>query len=63
MSAKNAALVLTCISKYCPVMFRSHVPELVKSIMDDKHIRLVEVSLHALSALLKRDPSLTPTDK
>ena len=63
MSAKNAALILTCISKYCPVMFRSHVPELVKSIVDDKHTRLVEVSLHALSALLKRDPSLTPTDK
>ena len=63
MSAKNASIILTCISKYCPAMFRSHVPELVKSVADEKHNRLVEVSLHALSALLQWDPSLTPTDK
>ena len=63
MSAKNAAIILTCISKYCPAMFRSHVPELVKSVADEKHNQLVEVSLHSLSALLQRDPSLTPTDK
>lgn len=63
MSAKNASIILTCISKYCPSMFMSHVSELVKSSADEKHNQLVEVSLHALSALLKRDPSLKPTDK
>ncbi|KAF9652585.1 ARM repeat-containing protein [Thelephora ganbajun] len=63
MSAKNASIILTCISKYCPAMFRSHVPELVKSVADEKHNQLAEVSLHALSALLQWDPSLTPTDK
>ena len=63
VTAKNASLILTCISKYCPAMFRSHVPELVKSVADEKHNQLVEVSLHALSALLQWDPSLTPTDK
>lgn len=44
-------------------MFRSHMLELVKSVADEKHNQLVEVSLHALSALLQWDPSLTPTDK
>jgi len=63
VTAKNASLILTCISKYCPAMFRSHVPELMKSVADEKHNQLVEVSLHALSALLRWDPSLTPTDK
>jgi sister-chromatid-cohesion protein PDS5 len=63
MSAKNASVILTCICKYCPAMFRSHVPELVKSVADEKHDHLVEVSLHALSALLQWDSSLTPTDK
>ena len=63
VTAKNASLILTCISKYCPAMFRSHVPELVKSVADEKHNQLVEVSLHALSAVLQWDPSLTPTDK
>ena len=63
ISAKNASIILNCIAKYSPAMFRSHVPELVKSVADEKHDRLVEVSLHALSALLQWDPSLTPTDK
>lgn len=63
MSAKNASIILTCISKYCPAMFRPHVPELVKSIADERHNQLVEVSLHALSALLQRDPSVAPTEK
>ena len=63
MSAKNASIILTCISKYCPAMFRPHVQELVKSIADEKHDQLVEVSLHALSALLQWDPYLKPTDK
>ena len=63
MSASNASVTLTCISKHCPAMFRSHVPELVKSVADEKRNQLVEVSLHALSALLQWDPSLTPTDK
>jgi sister-chromatid-cohesion protein PDS5 len=63
MSAKNASTILTCISKYCPTMFRPHIPELMKSIADEKHNQLVEVALHALSALLQRDPSLTPADK
>ena len=63
MSAKNASIILTCISKYCPAMFRLHTPELVKSVAEEKHNQLVEVSLHALSALLQRDPSLKPTDK
>jgi sister-chromatid-cohesion protein PDS5 len=62
VTAKNASLILTCISKHCPAMFRSHVPELVKSVADEKHNQLVEVSLRALSALLQWDPSLTPTD-
>jgi len=63
MSANNASVALTCISKYCPAMFRSHVPELVKSVADEKYNQLVEVSIHALAALLQWDPSLTPTDK
>lgn len=63
MSAKNASIILTYISKYCPVMFRAHIPELVKSVADEKHNQLVEESLHALSALSQRDPSITPTDK
>ena len=63
MSAKNASVILTCTSKYCPAIFRSHVPELVKSVADEKHSQLVEVSLHALSTLLQWDPSLAPTDK
>lgn len=44
-------------------MLRPHAPELVKSVADEKHNQLVEVSLHALSALLQWDPSLKPTDK
>jgi len=63
VSAKNASTILACISRYCPAMFRPHVSELVKSVADEKHNQLVEVSLHALSALLQRDPSLTPTDR
>ena len=63
MSINNASVALTCISKYCPAMFRSHVPELAKSVADEKCNQLVEVSLHALAALLQWDPSLAPTDR
>jgi sister-chromatid-cohesion protein PDS5 len=42
--------VLTYISKHCPILYKPHVAELVKS-LSEKNPHSVEVALQALAAL------------
>jgi hypothetical protein len=60
--ANNAQVILTSVSKYCPIIYKAHVGELNKAIADENP-RLVEVCLQALAALAKWDDELVPGDK
>jgi len=61
--AKNAQIILTSISKHCPIVYKAHVGALNKAIADEKNARLVQVSLQALAALATCDDELVPGDK
>jgi hypothetical protein len=62
-TAHNAQVLLTYISKHCPAMYKSHISELTKGIADERRPTLVEVSLQALSAVVRWDDKLVPSDK
>lgn len=63
LMADNAQILLSFVSKHNPALYKAHVGELTKAIADEKHPRLVEVCLQALSAVAKWDESLSPSDK
>lgn len=63
VSAQNAQLLLGFVSKHCPALYKPHVGELTKAIADEKNPSLVEVCLQALSAVVKWDDKLAPSDK
>jgi hypothetical protein len=62
-TAHNAQMLLTYISKHCPAMHKSHISELTKGIANERRPTLVEVSLQALSAVVRWDDKLAPSDK
>src|SRR5580692_8761201 len=49
--ANNAQVILTSISKHCPIIYKAHVGALIKAIADEKNTRLVGVCTQALAAL------------
>lgn len=62
--AANAREILVTISKRAPAMYKSHVAELGKVILDDKTgAKVAEVPLQALAHLERRDPSSQTGDK
>jgi sister chromatid cohesion protein PDS5 len=61
--ASNAQIILTSISKHCPIVYKAHVGALSKAIADETNARLVRVSLQALAALATCDDELVPGDK
>jgi hypothetical protein len=63
LSANNAHAILSNVSRHCPALHKPHVAELVKAIADERNLRLVNMSLHALSSLAQWNKTLTPTDK
>ncbi|KAJ6484326.1 armadillo-type protein [Mycena vitilis] len=62
-TSENAMRLLTWVSKHSPALYKSHIAELVKGVADEKHPRLVEVSLQALAAVSRWDEKVVPTDK
>ncbi|KAJ7637138.1 armadillo-type protein [Roridomyces roridus] len=62
LTADNASKLIRYIAKHLPALFKSHIAELVKGLAAPDPI-LVEVSLQALSALVKWDEKVGPTDK
>jgi sister-chromatid-cohesion protein PDS5 len=63
LMANNAQMILTSISKHCPILYKAHVSALTKAIADEKNGRLITVCLQALAALAKCDGELLPGDK
>ena len=63
LSANNAQVLLTAVSKHRPALYKPHLGELTKAIADEKNPRLVEVCLQALAAVAKWDEKLAPSDK
>ncbi|KAH9968243.1 armadillo-type protein [Russula dissimulans] len=63
LMASNAQIILTSISKHCPIVYKAHVGALSKAIADETNARLVRVSLQALAALATCDDELVPGDK
>ncbi|KDQ60158.1 hypothetical protein JAAARDRAFT_711869 [Jaapia argillacea MUCL 33604] len=63
VTANNAFLLLTFISKHCPQLYKPHIGELTKAIADEKNGMLVEATLQALAAVVKWDEKLCPNDK
>ncbi|KAI9511424.1 armadillo-type protein [Russula earlei] len=61
--ANNAQILLTSISKHCPIIYKAHAGALTKAIADDKNGQLVRVCLQALSALARCDDELVSRDK
>ncbi|KAH9990948.1 armadillo-type protein [Russula compacta] len=61
--ANNAQVILSSISKHCPIIYKAHVGALIKAIADEKNTRLVGVCIQALAALAKYDDDLVPGDK
>jgi len=61
--ANSAQMILTSISKHCPILYNAHVGALTKAIADEKNVRLIRVCLQALAALAKCDGELLPEDK
>jgi hypothetical protein len=61
--ANNAQIILTSISKHCPILYKAHVGALTKAIADEKNVRLIRVCLQALAALALCDGELLPGDK
>jgi sister-chromatid-cohesion protein PDS5 len=61
--ANNAEIILTSISKHCPILYKAHVGALTKAIADEKNARLIRVCLQALAALAKCDGEFLPGDK
>ena len=64
-AAGHARALLTFISKWCPVMYKAHLPDLVKVVCgDERNVEMLEVALQALSGLLKAEgASATQLDK
>ena len=63
LMANHAQSIMTNISKHCPSILRPHIAELFRAIRTEKHPRLIELSLQAIAAASKYDPSLAPSDK
>jgi sister chromatid cohesion protein PDS5 len=63
LPAHNSQILLSFVSKHCPVLYKTHVGELTKAIADEKNPRLVEVCLQALSSVVQSDDKLAPSDK
>ena len=62
--AINSRLILAVISKKAAAMYKSHVAELGKVILDDKVGRdVADVPLQALAHLERLDPASQTTDK
>ena len=61
--ANSAQMILTSISKHCPILYNAHVGALTKAIADEKNVRLIRVCLQALAALAKCDGEPLPEDK
>jgi sister-chromatid-cohesion protein PDS5 len=61
--ASAAARFLSFIAKECSPMFVNHVPGLLVTMSQQKNDKLVEVSLQALAAVCKVDPSVAPKDE
>lgn len=63
-ASNNARLILVTISKKCPAMFKSHVSELGKVILDEKSgTKVAEVPLQALAHLERLDSSSQTGEK
>jgi sister-chromatid-cohesion protein PDS5 len=62
-AATNSMILLSYTSKHCPALYKLHVAELTKAIADERNARLAEVSLQALSSLMKWDSNLVVFDK
>ncbi|TFK41636.1 armadillo-type protein [Crucibulum laeve] len=62
-AAHHAQTLLTFISKHSPSLYKLHISELTKGVADEKHPKLVEVSLQALAGVVRWDDKLAPTDK
>lgn len=63
LSAQNAQIWMSYVSKHCPAIHKLHVGELSKAIAEEKNTRLVEVCLQALAAVAVWDKSSAPADK
>lgn len=59
----HAKTILCSIAKHNPIIFKIHVPELLKSIASADNEFLVEIALQALALTAKQDRSIVPTDK
>ncbi|KAF8634850.1 hypothetical protein AX17_004098 [Amanita inopinata Kibby_2008] len=60
--AGHAHMLLSFVSKHCPSLFKSHISELCKGLADEKNKAVVEVCLQALSAVVRWDEKLAPSD-
>ncbi|KAM6492441.1 Armadillo-type fold [Amanita muscaria] len=60
--ADHAQTLLTYISKHSPSLYKSHVSELCKGLLEEKNHGILEVCLHALAALAQWDESSVPHD-
>ncbi len=58
-----ARKILDYTAKWCPSLFKSHVAELQKSLMNNKSPHVVQVAMHALAQLVKQDPTSVSSDK
>ncbi|KAJ7599219.1 armadillo-type protein [Mycena floridula] len=58
----NAERILKYISKRCPALYKTHVAEIVKALVEEKNETTIKVCLQALAALAKWDPTSAPTD-
>lgn len=61
--AAHAQTLLHFVSKHCAAVYKSHIGELTKAIVDEKNVMSVEVGLNALASVLKWDNKLAPTDR
>lgn len=57
-AAASAKMILVVVSKHSPALFKSHIGELSKAIADESKEKLVEISLMALSNLMRLDDKL-----
>jgi len=63
-ASNNAKFILVTISKKAPAMYKSHVSELGKVILDEKSgTKVAEVPLQALAHLERSDSSSQTGDK
>ena len=60
--ANHAQTLLAFISKHSPSLYKLHISELCRGLIDERNLATVEVCLQALSAVARLDEALAPND-